>query len=170
MAALKVRIVPDPVLRKKCVRIPAVDSSVKQLILDMIQTMQEEGGVGLAAPQVGKSLRLIVIQMPDDEPFGIVNPEIIKREGEREIMEGCLSIPGCQGLVMRSVSVVCKGLDVDGKPVRIKAVDLMAQALEHEIDHLDGILYTDHIENSEKLFKIDSTDMETSDLVDARIN
>ncbi|MBN1369518.1 MAG: peptide deformylase [Dehalococcoidaceae bacterium] len=169
MAALKVRIVPDPVLRKKCVRIPAVDSSVQQLIADMIQTMHEEGGVGLAAPQVGKSLRLIVIQMPDDEAFAVVNPEIIKREGEREIMEGCLSIPGYQGLVKRAVSVICKGLDSDGRPIRIKAVDLMAQALEHEIDHLDGILYTDYIENPEKLFRIDSTDMETSDLVDAPI-
>jgi len=163
-----VRTIPDPVLRKKCARIPVVDPSVKQLILDMIQTMQEEGGVGLAAPQVGKSLRLIVIQMPDEEAFAVINPEIIKREGEREIMEGCLSIPGYQGLVTRSVSVVCKGQDVDGKPIRIKALDLMAQALEHEVDHLDGILYTDYIEDREKLFQIDSADMETSTLVDAR--
>jgi len=168
MAALKVRIVPDPVLRKKCVRIPAIDSTVKQLILDMIQTMQEEGGVGLAAPQVGKSLRLIVIQMPDEDAFAVVNPEIIKREGEREVMEGCLSIPGCQGLVQRSVSVICRGLDGDGNPIRIKATDLMAQALEHEVDHLEGILYTDYIDDSEKLFQIDYSDAEITTPTDAR--
>jgi len=119
----------------------------------MVETMQVEGGVGLAAPQIGKNIRLIVLQMPDEEPFAMINPEIIKREGEREIMEACLSIPGYEGLVKRSITVTAKGINESGKQMRIKASGLLAQALEHEIDHLDGILYTDRIEDEDKLFE-----------------
>ncbi len=107
------------------------------------------------SPQVGKSLRLIVLQMPQQEPFALINPEIHKREGEREIMEACLSIPGYEGLVKRSISVKARGLDKNGKQVRIQANGLLAQALEHEIDHLDGILYTDRVESKDKLFAIE---------------
>jgi peptide deformylase len=122
----------------------------------MVETMQRTNGVGLAAPQVGVPLRVIVLQMPDEEPLAIINPEIVKRAGEREVTEGCLSIPGYAGEIKRSVSVTVKGLDRQGKPTRIKATGLMAQALEHELDHLNGVLYIDHLESRDKLFKVEA--------------
>jgi peptide deformylase len=145
MAVRQIRVVPDEVLRQKAKKVPAIDASIKQLIEDMIVTMQEADGVGLAAPQVGVSLRVIVLQMPEEEPFGIVNPEVVKRSGERMVIEGCLSVPGYQGELKRSEKVTVKGLDREGKKMRIRATELLAQALEHEIDHIDGVLYTDRI-------------------------
>jgi peptide deformylase len=121
----------------------------------MVETMHQEHGVGLAAPQVGVSLRVIVLQMPEEEPVHIVNPEIVKCSGEREVSEACLSVPGYAGEIKRSVSVTVKGRDRQGKAIRIKATDLMAQALEHELDHLDGILYIDHIESPDMLHKVE---------------
>jgi len=145
---------PDPVLRQKAKRVPTVDKSVQQLIDDMVETMQQANGVGLAAPQVGVSLRVIVLQVPGEEPIAIVNPEIVKRTGEQEVAEGCLSFPGYAGEIKRSASVTVKGLDRQGKPTRIKATGLMAETLQHEIDHLNGILYIDHLESQDKLYKI----------------
>ena len=156
MAKLReIRIAPDPILREKSVRVPEIDKSVIQLVDDMILTMQEYDGAGLAAPQVGVSLRVITLQMPDEEPFCVINPEITRRSGEVELMEGCLSIPGYQGEVKRSVSVTAKGLNRKGEKIKIKATGLLAQALEHETDHLDGILYIDRIESDDKLYKIE---------------
>ena len=145
---------PDPVLRQKAKRVPTVDKSVQQLIDDMVETMQQANGVGLAAPQVGVSLRVIVLQVPGEEPIAIVNPEIVKRTGEQEVAEGCLSFPGYAGEIKRSALVTVKGLDRQGKPTRIKATGLMAETLQHEIDHLNGILYIDHLESQDKLYKI----------------
>jgi peptide deformylase len=122
----------------------------------MVETMQQTKGVGLAAPQVGVSLRVVVLQMPGEEPVAVINPEIVKRAGEREVTEGCLSIPGYAGEIKRSVSVTVKGRDRQGKTIRIKATGLMAQALEHELDHLNGILYIDHIEGQDKLHKVET--------------
>jgi peptide deformylase len=157
MAKLRqIRIAPDPVLRQKAVKVPEIDKSVVQLVDDMILTMQKYDGAGLAAPQVGVSLRVITLQMPDEEPFCIINPEITKRSGEVELMEGCLSIPGYQGEVIRSVSVTAKGLNRQGGKIKIKATGLLAQALEHETDHLDGILYIDRLESEDKLYKIEA--------------
>lgn len=149
---------PDPVLRQKAVRVPEIDKSIIQLVDDMIMTMQKSEGVGLAAPQVGVSLRVITLQMPDQEPFCIINPEITKRNGEVELMEGCLSIPGYQGEVIRSVSIVAKGLNLKGEKIKIKAGGLLSQAIEHETDHLDGILYIDRLESDTKLYKIEPQD------------
>ena len=121
--------------------------------------MQQANGVGLAAPQVGVSLRVIVLKMPDDEePTAIINPEIVKSDGEQEVTEGCLSIPGYFGEIKRSASVTVKGQDHQGKSIRLKATGLMAEALEHEIDHLNGILYIDHVENQDKLHKVEAPD------------
>jgi len=150
------RLLGDSVLRRKAKRVPAIDNSIQRLIDDMVVTMQEAGGVGLAAPQFGVSLRVVVIQMPDEEPIAIINPEIIKRAGEREVVEGCLSVPGYVGEIKRSVSVTVKGQDRQGKAIRIKATGLMAQALEHELDHLNGILYVDHIESQDKLHRVEA--------------
>jgi peptide deformylase len=144
----------DLVLRQKAKRVPAVDGSIQRLIDDMVATMQQQGGVGLAAPQIGVSLRVVVLQLPDEEPFALVNPEIVKRSGEREVVEGCLSVPGYAGDIKRSVSVTVKGWDRWGKPIRIKATGLKAQALEHELDHLNGVLFVDHIESPDSLHRV----------------
>jgi len=123
----------------------------------MIDSMSEASGVGLAAPQIGVSLRVIVIGIPDEEPFALINPEIVKRSGQRLVPEGCLSVPGYRVEEMaRSTMVIAKGLDPSGKEVRIKSRDdLLAQALEHEIDHLNGILYIDRLPSLEVLEKIE---------------
>ncbi len=157
MAVLPVYSLPDnPVLRQKAKRVSRIDGSVQRLIDDMVETMQQASGVGLAAPQVGVSLRVIVIQMPEEKPVAIINPEIVKRSGEQVVKEGCLSIPGYFGEIKRSASVTVKGQDRQGKAIRIRGTGLMAEALEHEIDHLGGTLYIDHIESRDKLHKIES--------------
>jgi len=141
--------------------VPAIDASIHKLIEDMIESMHAASGVGLAAPQIGVSLRVVVIGMPQEEPFALINPEIVKRAGERTVDEGCLSIPGYRGELTRSVSVIAKGLNSAGKEVRIKARDnLLAQALEHEIDHINGILYIDHLPSLDVLRKIEPEEAE----------
>lgn len=155
MAVLAIRHLPDPVLRQKAKRVPTIDKSIRRLIDDMVETMQQIGGVGLAAPQIGKPWRIIVLQMPDEEPIAIINPKIVKRTGEREVSEACLSVPDYAGKLKRSASITVKGWDRQGKPIRIKAENLMAQALEHELDHLNGTLYTDHIENQDNFFAVE---------------
>jgi peptide deformylase len=160
LALLTLRIVPDPVLRKKAKRIRDIDSSIQDLIDDMVETMAHEGGVGLAANQVGVLQRVAVIQLPEDaEPRILVNPEVVRLEGEREVEEGCLSIPGYRGMLCRSVKVRVKAQDRHGRLVRINGEDLLAQALEHEIDHLNGILYIDHLASHEKLYKIEQEEV-----------
>lgn len=156
MAILPICSLPDPVLRRKAKRVPRIDSSIQRLIDDMVETMQQMKGVGLAAPQVGVSLRVVVLQMPGEEPFAIVNPQIVKRSGEQQAVEGCLSVPGYVGEIKRSASVTVKGWDHHGKPMRVKATGLLAEALEHEIDHLDGMVYIDHVEDKNKLRRIES--------------
>ena len=161
MTVLPIRTLPDPVLRQKAKRVRTIDSSVKKLIADMMETLHADPNrVGLAAPQVGVSLRILVIGIPDEEDVVLVNPKIVRRGGERTITEGCLSVPGYYGNISRSESVVVKGRDQNGKEVRIKAEGLLSQALEHEIDHLNGTLYVDHLESMEQLKKIGSEETE----------
>jgi len=155
MAVRKIRKLPDPVLKQKAKKVSTIDSSIQQLIDDMLETMPQAGGVGLAAPQIGVSLRVIVLQMPDDEPIALINPEIVKRSGEREVSEGCLSVPGYAGEIKRAEVVTVKGQNRQGKTIRLKATGLMAQALQHEIDHLNGMLYIDHLESRDKMYKIE---------------
>lgn len=147
-------MVPDPVLRQKSKRVTNIDRSILRLIDDMTETMRATHGVGLAAPQIGISLRVIVIHIPGEEVITLINPQVVKRRGERVVAEGCLSVPGYQGEIKRSNSVIVKGLNSQGKAVRLKADGLLSQALEHEIDHLNGILYTDHLESGDKLYRI----------------
>jgi peptide deformylase len=161
MAVLPIRTLPDPVLRQKAKRVRTIDGSVKKLIADMRETMHADPGrVGLAAPQVGVSLRVVVIGIPDEEDIILINPEIVRRKGERLVGEGCLSVPGYFGQISRAESVTAKGRDLKGKEIRIKAEGLLAQALEHEVDHLNGILYIDHLESMDELRKIEAEDME----------
>jgi peptide deformylase len=161
MTVLNIRTLPDPVLRRKAKKVSAIDHSVKKLLKDMAETLHaEEGRAGLAAPQVGVSLRLAVIGLPDEEDIVLINPEIVRRKGRRLVSEGCLSIPGYIGELYRAETVTAKALDIEGKAVRIKGEGLLAQALEHEIDHLDGLLYIDRMENMEKLRQIRPEDIE----------
>jgi peptide deformylase len=162
MAIIPIRTLPDPVLRQKAKKVSGVDPSIRKLIANMIDTMHDASGVGLAAPQVGVSLRLAVIRMPGEGAGDIVliNPEVVKKSGEREIEERCLSIPGYAGTVKRACSVTVKARDENWKEVRIKGEELLAQALEHEIDHLGGILYVDLLESQDKLIKLEPASSE----------
>ena len=129
----------------------------------MIDTMRDAHGVGLAANQVGVLKKIVVIEIPDEDLVRIlINPEIIRREGERLVDEGCLSIPGYRGELLRSVKVRVRALDRYGKSIRIKAEGLLSQALEHETDHINGILYIDHLKSHENLWKLESPSPEVS--------
>jgi peptide deformylase len=155
MAVLPILKYPDPVLCRKAKRVSRIDESLNRLIDDMIETMYQASGAGLAAPQVGVSLKIAVIGIPDEEVIVLVNPELVKKSGERMVIEGCLSVPGYRGEIKRAEKVTVKALDRNGKAFRIKADDLLAEVLEHEIDHLNGILYIDHLESTDKLEKIE---------------
>ncbi len=155
MAVLKIRCVPDPVLRRRARKVAALDPKIQKLIDDMLETTPAALGVGLAAPQVGVSLRLVVITIPGEEPLVLINPEVIKKTGQREVEEGCLSVPGYRGKVKRSQTVTVKGRDRRWKERRVKGTDLLGQVLEHEIEHLDGVLYVDHVEKPEDLYSIE---------------
>jgi len=122
----------------------------------MVDTMRAASGVGLAAPQVGIPLRVAVIEIPGEEVIALINPEILKRHGERLVQEACLSVPGYQGEVKRSVWVKVRAQDREGRIIRIRGEGLLAQALEHEIDHLNGVLYIDRIEQPDKLWKVEA--------------
>ena len=160
MTVLQMRFVPAPILRrqaKKVAKFPAkkIPANMKKLINDMIETMYDQQGVGLAANQIGSLQKVAVVQTPEmEEALVLINPEIVKQEGEREVEEGCLSIPGYRGMVKRSVTVRAKAIGLDGKVIRINADELLAQALEHEIDHLNGILYIDRLVSPDSLWKV----------------
>ena len=155
MALLPMRFLPDPILRQQARKINPIPNNFKNYIDNMIETMREERGVGLAANQVGSLRKVAVIQLPDwEEAMVLINPEIIRREGEREVEEGCLSIPGFRGTVKRAERVRVRALDLNGKVIRIKAEGLLAQALEHETDHLNGYLYIDRLVSRDALWKV----------------
>ena len=161
MTVLPIKTLPEPVLRQKAKRVGTIDASIKKLVADMQETLHDDPGrVGLAAPQIGVSLRVVVIGMPDEEDMILINPEIIKKKGERTVSEGCLSIPGYMGKLNRAETVTAKWHNLNGKEERVKAEGLLAQALEHEIDHLNGWLYIDHMEDTESLYKIEADDIE----------
>ena len=170
MAVLPIRVAGDPVLRQKAKRVRKIDASIQKLIDDMIETMRAAPGVGLAANQVGVPLRVIVMEIPEfddrEQPqrdlYVLINPQIVKRSGERRLDEGCLSIPGYKAEVTRSVSVTVKGLDREGKEIRIKAEnDLLAEAIEHEVDHTHGTLYIDHLDSMDELIDLAEEEADT---------
>ena len=156
MAIREILQIPHPLLRQRARRVRSIDDDVLRLAYDMVETMRDANGIGLAANQVGELRRVIVIQLPEEEEARIyVNPEITLREGERRVEEGCLSIAGYKGMVTRSMWVRFRALDHTAKTVKLRAEDVLSQALEHEVDHLNGILYTDHMEAHEKLMKVE---------------
>ena len=156
MALLPISTWPDPVLAKKATPVEVVDDAVRKLIDDMFETMYDAEGVGLAAPQVAVGQRIIVIDCavrdPEEksplspkEPLALVNPNIVAREGGITWEEGCLSVPGYLDEIVRSRAVTVEGLDRNGAPLRIDATELLSVCLQHEIDHLDGILFIDRL-------------------------
>lgn len=144
MALREVRIQGDRVLEKVCKPIKEMTPKIATLIDDMFDTMYETGGVGLAAPQVGILKRLVVIDV-GDEPYVLINPEIIETSGEQTGEEGCLSLPGKSGLVTRPNYVKVRALDENMEMYELEAEELLARAVCHECDHLDGIMYTSHV-------------------------
>ncbi len=149
MALRRIRIDEDPVLRKKAKEIKHVDEEIKKLIEDMAETMYDAPGVGLAAPQVGVSKRLVMVDVGDGQGLQVfINPKIIKKEGElEEGLEGCLSVPGIWGDVKRQLKITLKAINRKGKGITIEATGFRARAIQHEVDHLDGILFTDKATN-----------------------
>jgi peptide deformylase len=149
MAILEIKEYPEPVLRKKAEPIDIIDEEIRQLARDMAVTMYAAPGIGLAAPQVGRSIRMIVVDLMSGEGGGelitVINPEIVRAEGEVVIEEGCLSVPDVREDVTRPGEVTVKGLDLDGKEIIVEADDLFAVCLQHEIDHLNGVLFIDHL-------------------------
>lgn len=149
MAVLEILKYPHPLLKRRCKEVERVDGEIKKLIQDMTETMYQAKGVGLAACQVGDSRRVIVVDVspldPDKEPFALINPEILSEEGEIEHEEGCLSVPDCVEKVKRRERILVRGLSPSGKEREILAEGIEAIALQHEIDHLNGILILDRI-------------------------
>ena len=142
MALLQMRFLPDPILRTQAKKISKIPSAFLKFTDDMVETMIHEHGVGLAANQIGSLEKVCVIQLPDwEEAIVLINPEITDREGEVELEEGCLSLPGYRGVTLRSEKVRVKAMGLDGKTMKIQAEGLFSQALQHETDHLNGIVY-----------------------------
>lgn len=145
---LNVRLLGDPILRRKAAPVAEITPELRKLIEDMFETMYAEEGVGLAGPQVGVDARVIVVDPREDgvKPFALLNPSVLESSEETERgEEGCLSLPGLKELVERPVRVTVEGMDPDGTTVRLEASDLLARILQHEVDHLDGILFIDRV-------------------------
>ena len=146
MALRNIRIDGDDILRKTCRPVTEMTPKIQELIDDMLETMYEAEGVGLAAPQVGILKRLVVIDVGEG-PIVLINPEIVEKSGEQTGMEGCLSLPGKAGEVTRPNHVVCKAFNEDMEEITVEGEELLARAICHELDHLDGILYKDLAKN-----------------------
>jgi peptide deformylase len=147
MAVQDIRILGDSALRVRCSEVEQIDDEVRQLVDDLMDTMYAADGIGLAAPQVGIPLRVFVydVREPEIEPGVLINPRFVEAGGSVRDTEGCLSIPGLNEMVERYSEVVVEGLDRDGRAVRIEATDLLSRCLQHENDHLDGILFIDRL-------------------------
>jgi peptide deformylase len=150
MALLEIKKYPDPILRKKCQEVREVNEEIKKLIDDMVETMKKNDGVGLAAPQVGVSKRVIIVET-ERGPEGFINPKILKKTKETEIdWEGCLSVPGVFLKIKRWKGIEVEVLNREGEKVQVKAVGLVARIFQDEIDHLDGILIIDRVNRLER--------------------
>ena len=145
MAKLNIVKEGDPILRKTSRKIETIDDRIKTLAADMIETMHDANGVGLAAVQVGKLRRLVIVEVEEGRPFILINPEIVAKEGRQTEVEGCLSIPGKWGITDRPMKVTVRATGLDGKNFSVMGSGLLARALCHEIDHLDGKLFTDNV-------------------------
>ena len=161
MALRNIRINDDPILRKVCKPVQEITKKTEELVGDMLDTMYEANGVGLAAPQVGILKRIVVIDIGDGNAYTLINPKIVESDGEQTGEEGCLSLPGLQGTVTRPNHVICEAYNEDMELCRIEGEELLARAICHELDHLDGILYKDKVEDG--LYKVEPVDPEQTD-------
>jgi len=153
MSARRVRVYGDPVLRRKARPVGEIDDSVRGLVDDMFDALEEEGGIGLAAPQIGVSLRVIIVSIPEDssrEELALVNPAITSAEGWQEFEEGCLSVPGIYEKVRRRAKVTVEGTDLAGAPFKRRYEGFPATVFQHEIDHLDGVLFVDRLSSMKR--------------------
>ena len=162
MAIRPIVMHPDAGLRQRSKKVGNLDAKLRQLVDDMIETMKDARGVGLAAIQVAVPLRIVTIQLPEDyddqragEPIVLCNPEIVKGAGEWEPDEGCLSMPGYVANVRRKWTVTVKARDRQGREIRVKGDGLLGQALQHELDHLDGVMFFDHLDSMDDLRKVE---------------
>ena len=146
MALRKIREIGDHILNKKCKEVTEMTPRTRQLIEDMLDTMYEANGVGLAAPQVGILKRIVVIDTTGEDPYVLINPRIVESSGEQTGQEGCLSVPGKCGVVTRPNYVKAVALNEDMEPVEVEGTELLARAICHELDHLDGHLYVEKVE------------------------
>ena len=146
MAIRNIRVMGDPILEKNCKEVKEMTPRLQELIDDMLETMYEANGVGLAAPQVGILKRIVVIDVTGEDPIVLVNPRIMETSGEQTGGEGCLSVPGKSGVVTRPNYVKVKAYDGDMNPIELEGTELLARAFCHEIDHLDGRLYVEKVE------------------------
>ena len=174
MAVRAILTSENPLLRERSKRVRQFGSALTELVDDMFETLDAANGLGLAAPQIGVLQRVFIVGMPAEvdedgqeiEPardYVLVNPEIVKASEPEELEEGCLSVPGYRGLVTRATQVTIKGQDVRGHAVRYRAEGLLAQAFQHELDHLDGVLYIDHIEGPSKFWRIEPEPQSTAE-------
>lgn len=149
MAVLEILQFPHPVLRQRAEEVKEIDDSIRRLARDMLETVYRAPGIGLAAPQVGVPSRLVVVDLSagdrPEEALVLVNPEIVCQEGSQRLEEGCLSVPDLRETVTRCTRVVVRGFDLEGRQIEVEGEELMAVALQHEIDHLDGVLFLDRL-------------------------
>ncbi len=157
MSVRKILTSEAPVLRQMAKKVPRVDEAMVRLLDDLTETMYEAHGAGLAAPQIGVSLRACVVKGEHGQPVALVNPEIVRAEGTQVGYEGCLSIPGMIGEVERAETVVVKAIGRRGKPIRVRASGFTARAYQHEIDHLNGVLFTDRLTSIDTLRHVEET-------------
>jgi peptide deformylase len=151
VAPYAIRIVGDPVLRQKAAAVTDIDGKIARLVDDMVPTMYEARGLGLAAPQIGVQKRLFVYQLPDDDaPKVLINPTISEHRGEWVYEEGCLSVPGLHWEIVRPKEVHVTGFDLDGNEVSFDADELLARLFQHELDHLDGKLLLDYLDDEQR--------------------
>jgi peptide deformylase len=148
----------EPVLRRKSLKVKDVDKSIRGLAQDLSDTVIENHGAGLAAPQIGSHWRVCVVLSDEGEVVPMINPEIVRTVGSADDFEGCLSFPGLWGRVVRALTVTVKYLDVNGRPQRMKVSNITARAVQHEIDHLDGILFVDRLSEPGKLYRLEYDD------------
>lgn len=146
MALRKIREIGDDILNKKCKEVTEMTPRTRQLVGDMLDTMYEANGVGLAAPQVGILKRIVVIDTTGEDPYVLINPRIVESSGEQTGQEGCLSVPGKCGVVTRPNYVKAVALNEDMEPIEVEGTELLARAICHELDHLDGHLYVEKVE------------------------
>ena len=164
MALRQIRVIGDPILNKKAKEVKEVTPKIKEVIVDMIDTMRQEQGVGLAAPQVGILKRVVVIEIEENSPIVLINPVIVEQDGEQIGYEGCLSVPGKTGIVARPEHVKVKAMDENMQEFELEGTDLLARAICHECAHLDGELYVELVAegelfDNEELQKLEEEEM-----------